>query len=901
MHMSTLRQCQCVHFHTRPLTLAVLVCPSPYTCLDSVTCQCQCVHLHAYVHTPSVSLCPFPYTCLDSVSVRMSISMRMSGPCQPVATNSLEDNMVSNATQRSHQSGEDPIKGTTINIIIFVITHHGFVEERVPKGIACSYLVRPVSGPEVNSSSPRSFSPEGHTFLAWRYLLATTRLEIAPLIIPGHSKIKNSLSHLTRPQQDLVNNGGYREGTVMATDSTVNGLYKEPLHEPRSTRMDEKTMLALDMEVMPNVCSDGQAPGLDVDEDEREHWSRGLDFILSLIGYAVGVSNLWRFPYLVLRNGGGAFLIPFFFFLLLCGIPLFYLEVCLGQFSGISSMFVWKMCPLFKGVGYGMVIVSGMACIYYNAVLSWVIYYLINSFHPNLPWSQCGHWWNTDRCIQYRGMAPAANNLTNISADAFLALGNLSGVPSLNNSLGCANWSSPTGCGQEQIKYTSAAEEFWQFNVLRKTSGLDDIGNLQIHMSMCLLAAWVLVCLCLIRGVKSLGKVVYITALLPYALLTVFLVRGLLLPGSLDGIKFYLEPDFNKLTSLTVWVEACVQVFYSLGPAWGGLITMSSFNKFHNHCIRDVLIASMADGLTSFYGGFVIFSVVGFMAREANVSVTDVATEGPGLALVAYPEAISKLPVPQIWAVLFFFMLLLLGLDSQFGQFETVVAGLMEAFPRLLRNKRVYLTFGLALFSYIVSLPIATQGGIYVFTLLDWFVSAFCVMITSLIECLVIGWIYGVDRFSDDIQLMIGKRPGLFMKSCWTVVTPGLMLCVFIFTCAKYTLPVYDGYVFPTWANAIGFFISVIPIIPIPVGMVIALKQQQGSCLQRLRASLRPASDWGPALRKYSALYSERRQEYSTKPHWFVSLVCKSRIGLALFQRASSSSRTTDQNRMSIS
>ncbi|GFS23256.1 sodium- and chloride-dependent glycine transporter 1-like [Elysia marginata] len=694
-----------------------------------------------------------------------------------------------------------------------------------------------------------------------------------------------------------------------------------------SDRHDEKAVLALEIEISP--CNGVER------EEEREQWTRGLDFILSLIGYAVGVSNLWRFPYLVLRNGGGAFLIPFFFFLFLCGIPLFYLEVCLGQFSGISSMFVWKMCPLFKGLGYGMVIVSGMACIYYNAVLSWVIYYLVNSFQTQLPWSRCGHWWNTDRCIHYRGMLPDCKNASleynlSLSINSSLASNtsydmsgqdlwkiftevtfNSTNVTADSNKSSFVNDSL---CLSKEIKYRSAAEEFWQFNVLRKTSGLEDLGSFQIHSAACLLAAWVLVCICLIKGIKSLGCVVYVTVLLPYALLTIFLVRGLMLPGSLDGIEFYLKPDFNKLASLSPHiasaakqakpscrdgpqvnnkargrrgtllsrlVSTCTRIGFTVTVA-GHLVTAGHFvcrftsQKTYLDWLQDiivsgldVLIASLADGLTSFYGGFVIFAVIGFMAKEAGVAVTDIATQGPGLALVAYPEAISKLPLPQFWAVLFFFMLLLLGLDSQFGMFETVVAGLIEAFPQQLRKRRMYLTFSLALFSYLVSLPIATEGGIYVFTLLDWFVSAFCVVITSLIECAVIGWIYGIDRFSDDIQMMMGQRPGILMRLCWTVITPCIMLSVFIFLLVKYSLPVYDGYVFPLWANVIGFIISFIPMVPIPVGMIIALRQQQGSFLQRVRSSLTPAPGWGPAMKKYSALYRERQQQYKNQPHWF--------------------------------
>lgn len=653
---------------------------------------------------------------------------------------------------------------------------------------------------------------------------------------------------------------------------------------------DDKASMQVCAAVKPLENADGQGdhPASEEDkkaegeeeEEERQKWTNSFDFVLSLIGYAVGVSNLWRFPYLCLKNGGGAFLIPYFFFLFLAGIPLFYMEVCLGQFSGTSSLFVWKLCPLFRGLGYCMIIVSGMACIYYNSVISWILYYLYSSFTGELPWASCKHWWNTPTCFDSRNTTAAAAPCNSSSLDSALL-----GVNGLNSSCGeglgvFGNVSRLSGGGVilsnvSQLMHTynvadsgvvaalssapkSAAEEFWQYNVLRKSSGLHDLGPVQLHSAICLLVAWLLVFLCLIRGVKSLGKVVYVTALLPYVLLTVFLVRGAMLPGAADGVLFFIRPDFSRLASFTVWIEACLQVFYSLGPAWGGLITMASFNKFHHNCFRDAVIGSMADGLTSFYGGFVIFSVVGFMAKEANTTVDKIATQGPGLALVAYPEAISKLPLPPLWAVLFFTMLLALGLDSQFGMFETVVSGLVDAFPKLLSRWRAPLTLTLAIASYLVSLPVATKGGIYVFQLLDWYVAAFCVILTSFLECLIVGWIYGVDRFSSDIELMLGKRPSTLMKLCWCFITPFLMLMAFIFTCATYTLPTYDGYVYPAEANALGFFISVIPLLPIPFFMVKELLSHKGSFMQRLRQSVQPDPTWGPSLKEYRPLYTEQ-------------------------------------------
>ncbi|KAL4239955.1 hypothetical protein ACF0H5_000752 [Mactra antiquata] len=82
---------------------------------------------------------------------------------------------------------------------------------------------------------------------------------------------------------------------------------------------------------------------------ERTHWGNRAQFLLAIIGYTVGVGSIWRFPILCARNGGGAFLIPFFFFLLTCGGPLYYMEVCLGQFSGRSAATAFDLCPLFKG------------------------------------------------------------------------------------------------------------------------------------------------------------------------------------------------------------------------------------------------------------------------------------------------------------------------------------------------------------------------------------------------------------------------------------------------------------------------------------------------------------------------------------------------------------------------
>ncbi|GFU47434.1 sodium-dependent dopamine transporter [Trichonephila clavipes] len=165
---------------------------------------------------------------------------------------------------------------------------------------------------------------------------------------------------------------------------------------------------------------------------------------------------------------------------------------------------------------------------------------------------------------------------------------------------------------------------------------------------------------------NSLRKmnVVWFTALFPYVVLLVLLVRGCTLPGAAEGIKFYLTPDFSALADANVWVDAATQVFFSLGPGFGVLLAFASYNKFHNNVYRDALLTSAVNSATSFLSGFVIFSVLGYMAHKAHVEVKDVATEGPGLVFIVYPEAIATMPGSSFWSIMFFLMLLTLGLDS---------------------------------------------------------------------------------------------------------------------------------------------------------------------------------------------------------------------------------------------
>ena len=111
--------------------------------------------------------------------------------------------------------------------------------------------------------------------------------------------------------------------------------------------------------------------------------------------------------------------------------------------------------------------------------------------------------------------------------------------------------------------------------------------------------AWVIVFACIFKGIRSSGKAVYFTATFPYLVLILLVIFGATLDGAKDGIEFYLKPDVSKLSEGKVWSDAATQIFYSLGVAFGGLMTMSSYNEFNNNIMRDTFVVCLGNCFSS--------------------------------------------------------------------------------------------------------------------------------------------------------------------------------------------------------------------------------------------------------------------------------------------------------------
>ncbi|CAH1785348.1 unnamed protein product [Owenia fusiformis] len=565
----------------------------------------------------------------------------------------------------------------------------------------------------------------------------------------------------------------------------------------------------------------------------RAQWSSQTEFLLTCIGYSVGLGNVWRFPYLCYKNGGGAFLLPYMLMMVVIGFPLLFMEYSFGQYFGVGSLTIYKkVCPLFKGVGISYCVINAFVCIYYNVIIALSLYYLFGSFTSLMPWTHCNNAWNTEMCLDAHGMSKVVqdligiNNTSNSTVEGttttIQTLVDVNGIGSSYNISGDYNMTSlnmTSALSLNKSARTSPTEEYWKYkllNVNETIHGIDNIGNVRWHVCLCLLLAWILVVLIVCKGIKSSGKVVYFTATFPYLMLTVLVVRGVTLEGATDGILYFVTPVWSKLASPEVWFAAATQLFYATNIAWGGMLTMASYNTFHHNCFRDAIIINLVSFFTSLYAGFAVFSVIGYMAHENGQAVEDVIKSGPGLAFIVYPEALGLMPLAPMWSALFFFMLFLLGIGSQMVGFETVITGLCDEFP-IFRKRRLLTSIAVATLLFLFGIPCVTQGGMYVLQLMDWYAAGFCVLVVAVCECLIINWFYGNEKFAGNIKEMLGDKPGWWWRICWKVISPVVIVAILIFSFVKYSGAKYGEYIYPGWADGIGWCMGLASIVPIGV------------------------------------------------------------------------------------
>uniref|UniRef100_A0A3P9C7I1 Solute carrier family 6 member 18 n=1 Tax=Maylandia zebra TaxID=106582 RepID=A0A3P9C7I1_9CICH len=431
---------------------------------------------------------------------------------------------------------------------------------------------------------------------------------------------------------------------------------------------------------------------------QRPKWDNKIQYLLTCIGFAVGLGNVWRVPYLCQSYGGGkqnSFLIPYVIALVFEGLPLLHMELAIGQWLRMGS------------VGENV----------------WFA-------KSPLPWRDC-----------------------------------------------------PTS------------------------------GSLQ--------------------GIETIGSPIALT-----------------LPGTSDDLIYLFTPNWEPLKNPKVWLDAATQIFFSLSLAFGGLIAFSSYNPQKNNCERDALIVGCVNSFTSIYASVPIFVILVFLfvclffadirniltltnafnigvgnitlenygewlnylnktiPWKLKVSISKLSASGTGLAFILFTEAVIEMSASQVW-VLFFVMLFCLGLSSMFGNLEGFIV-------TCLMMSDILLTGLICLISFAVALIFTLGSGNYWLEIFNSYVGSVPLLNIAFFEIIAVAFIFGINRFNDNIEWMTGRRPNIYWQAMWRFISPFMLLVVFVaYVVIEVHFPLADVLHYPEWVFVICVLLSILPVVSI--------------------------------------------------------------------------------------
>ena len=337
---------------------------------------------------------------------------------------------------------------------------------------------------------------------------------------------------------------------------------------------------------------------------KRESFGSRLGFILISAACAVGLGNVWRFPYIVGEYGGGAFVIIYFVFLLLMGIPIMTMEFAVGRASQASvaksfhiltpnnKKFNWFAYPAAAG--------SYILMMFYTTICGWIVYYFVK-----------------------------------------MASGGF------------------TGKSPEQVGEV--------FGTL-----LQSPGTMAFYMVIVTVGCFLIVGIGLQKGVERVTTVMMIGL---FVMLIVLAVRCMMLPGAMDGLKFYIIPDWSRVMEKGIWntiYAALAQAVFTLSIGIGSMAIFGSYLKKERRLNGESVMVTVLDTVSAYIAGLIIF--------PACMAFGVAADSGPGLVFITLPNIFNDMSGGHIWGTLFFLLLVFAGIATVIAVFENIIAITQEWF-----------------------------------------------------------------------------------------------------------------------------------------------------------------------------------------------------------------------------
>ena len=347
---------------------------------------------------------------------------------------------------------------------------------------------------------------------------------------------------------------------------------------------------------------------------KREAFGSRNVFILSAVGSAVGLGNIWRFPYVAYEGGGGAFLIPYLCALLTAGIPLLFFDYAIGhRYRGSAPLAFRRMHRAAEPLGWWQVLICVVIAVYYAVIIAWAGMY--TWFSAQLTWGP--------------------GNENDFFFSDFLQMDDVAEV-------GVSTQVVP------QVAFPLIGA--WIVVIVIMAFGVK-------------------------RGIGRANMILMPLLTLMFATLV---VQSLFLPGAMDGLGAFFTPNWEALADPAVWAAAYGHIFFSLSVAFGIMVTYASYLKRKTDLTSSGLVVAFANSSFEILAGIGVFAALGFMAQAQGTDVSGVATSGIGLAFIAFPTIVSQAAGGSIIGVLFFGALVFAGITSLVSILEVIVAALQD-------------------------------------------------------------------------------------------------------------------------------------------------------------------------------------------------------------------------------
>jgi neurotransmitter:Na+ symporter, NSS family len=423
---------------------------------------------------------------------------------------------------------------------------------------------------------------------------------------------------------------------------------------------------------------------------ERGRWGSRLGFILAAAGSAVGLGNIWKFPYVAGENGGAAFLFAYVVIVFTLGVGVMLVEFAIGRAAQRNP--VGAFAALKGGrwvwVGYMGVVAGFVILSYYSVVAGWTIAYIAKSA---------------------TGLLHAAD---------------------------------PKALGAIFGDFVSHPGEplIYHFVFMALTVGVVIAG---VH-----------------GGIEKSCEV-----LLPllFLIMVGLAIRSLTLPGAMEGLRFYLKPDFAKLDGPLLG-DALAQAFFSLSLGMGSMLTYGSYLSRELDLPRAALWVTLCDTLVALTAGLVVLPAVFAFHYDPAA--------GPGLVFITLPAVFAHLPLGGIFAVLFFVLLLIAALTSSVSLLEVVVAYCVD--ERGIARAKAALGAGAACFLFGIPALLSfgpwkgvTIGGKNILDAMDFVASNVMLPLGGIAMSLFVGWVI-LPRAMNEATA--GGRHGFAWAGLWRVM-----------------------------------------------------------------------------------------------------------------------------------